>query len=203
MGLPAPFIVNADGAFALKDDACRQGMLNDLQIGAFARRIEIGFRSGAARTVTHRHVHPAKAFLTIAIIIFGQAIARLLRGIEPSLMQRIGKRAIAGRQGAIPTAIAISALFAAFGAFEIGKHIGIAPALCPFLILPPFKIFGIAPHIDQTIDGRRPAQPLAARAMQTAAAQMRLWFTLITPIPPLAVHGVGKCCWHLDENGPI
>ena len=153
MGLPAPFIVNADGAFALKDDAGRQGMLNDLQIGAFARRIEIGFGRRTARPIAHRHVHPAKAFLTIAIIIFGQAIARLLRGIEPGLMQRIGQRTIACGQGPRPATITIAALFAALGAFEIGKDIGIAPALCPFLILPPFKIFGVAPHINQTING--------------------------------------------------
>ena len=154
MHLARLFIFHADSARAFEQDACRQRMFDNVKIGPLAGFIQIGFGRRTARAVSHGHVHPAKAFLGIAVIVFGQAIARLLRRIEPCLMQWIVERAIAGRQRAISAAICVAAFVAPFGAFKIRQHIGIAPAGGAFIFFPTFKIERIATNVNKPVDRR-------------------------------------------------
>ena len=201
--LAIALIFNANSACAFKQDPRRQCLFNDPQVGPLARLIQIGLGRRTARAVPHRHIHPAKAFLGIAIIVFGQAITCLLRRFEPCVMQGIVERAIAGRQRTIAAPIFVTAFGPAFGAFEIGQHIGIAPAGGAFLFLPAFEIERIAAHIDKAVDGRGAAQTLAAWAVQAAAVEMRLRLAFIAPVPALCVHGIGERGGHLDEDGPV
>ena len=120
MHLACAFILHANGARAVKQDARDQCLFNHFEIRPLTGFVKIGLGRRTARAVTHRHIHPTKAFLGIAIIIFGQAVAGLLRRIEPSLMQRVVERAIAGRQWTIAAPILVATFGAAFGAFEIG-----------------------------------------------------------------------------------
>ncbi len=152
MQLARLFIFDADRACALKQDPRRQSLFDDPKVGPLARLIQIGFGRRTARAVPHGHIHPAKAFLSVTVIVFGQTIAGLLRGIEPSVMQRIVEWAIACRERTIAAPIFVPAFGPAFGAFEIGQHIGIAPASGAVLFFPAFEIERIAAHIDEAVD---------------------------------------------------
>ena len=82
--------LDADGAFAGKNNAIGQRMGANGQIGSRARLVEITARgTGAASLRRHGTIHGAKPFLLVAVKIVGARVAGLYAGFNHRVEQRI------------------------------------------------------------------------------------------------------------------
>src|SRR5262249_44132108 len=78
----------------------------------------------------------------------------------------------------------VGAAFVILGHTEIGKHVLVAPA-CVAELAPVVEVFGLTADVDQSIDGARSAESLAARRYDIAAVAFRLRFGLVAPVVSL------------------
>ena len=186
----------------VEDDAAGQRMGHHGQVRAAHRRFEIGAGGAPAASAMDGHVHPAEAFLLIAVDVRRFGIARFARGVDEGAIQRIGQLPILRVERPGVAAPGVPAFLPRFRAPEIGQHMTIAPAGRPFPF-PPIEIGGIAAHIDHAVDRGRTADHLAARRMHPSTAQMRLRLRLILPIVARHVHRDRQRAGHLDEDRAI
>ena len=108
-------------------------------------------------------MHRAKTLTAMTIIVVGSRITRFHPGIYEGLIERIERHVVAAgnTEGPIAAAIRVFAILPGFGALEVGKTIGIAPALCTERF-PLFIVAGMPAHIDHAIDRRCSTKPAAA-----------------------------------------
>src|SRR5262245_58541047 len=106
-------------------------------------------------------------------------------------MERVPPVAVACAKRPAVAAPGIATGFASLGAAEIGEHLAMTPA-DRALIAPAVEVGRVAANVDHPVDQRRPAEPLAARAVQPPAAKVRFRLAEIAPIESLHVHGGGE-----------
>src|SRR5665213_2276607 len=103
----------------------------------------------------------------MAVIVRCYGIARLLSGIDESLIKRISAQTSFHIKWAVVAAPIWLPAFHMLLAFEIGQHIGKGPAGGTHFG-PSVKIAGMAAHINHAVDGRRAAHHFAARGGELA-----------------------------------
>ena len=162
---PAALIFDADRPAALHDDAAHMGPRPQLQVAALQRRLEIGVGGGPAAALPHRHLHCAKTFLALAVIVVGRRVAGLLAGVDEGAVERVllapagdVERAVAAAPPGLPPV-------RVFHAPVVGQHVPVAPARRAQR-LPVVEVAGMAAHVDHAVDRGRAADHLAARRGQ-------------------------------------
>ena len=205
LGLATAQHLDPDSATVFDHDPLRQGA-DEFDVAGRLRGPQIGVGRGPATALPDRLLHRAEAFLFLAVIIVGRLIARLFARLDKGFEQGVFARATADMQraiGAAPVGVApVAAVMPAFHAFEIGQHIGIAPAVGP-LLFPVVIVHRVPAHIDHPVDRRRSADHLATRGRQTTVIQMRFGFGLEPPVVGFHVHRIGQGRRHLDERARI
>ena len=157
--------------------------------------------STATPAVAHVHLHGAKAFVLALVHIGGQGIARLRTGLHKCLVQRvffIAPRHLdwAARAAQWPAARH------GLQALEIGQHVGPAPPLRA-QGLPQLVVHRVAAHPAHAVDGRRPAQALAAWQVHHAPVQARFGLRGHAPVEALRVHRNRQCRRHCNDGRAV
>src|SRR5690606_6167758 len=192
-------IFDADRLSAIEQDARGQRIDLDLEIGAIERGHQISGRGAAPLAVSDRGLIGADAFLlrAIEIVRVGMAslLARLDKGLEENArLARIGdaERPLAAVKGAV-------AVLVAFGALEIGQHIGKTPTLKAELA-PEIVVARMAADVDHAVDRGRPAKHLAARPEELAVVQIGLAFGVVVPVDKVGSDELADARRHMDEK---
>ena len=86
---PPTQIFDAGGALALEQDARRERLRHDVEIGAAARGFQIGRRGRGAHAAARGGLVEARAFLRRAVEIVVARIAALQRGLDEGLGERM------------------------------------------------------------------------------------------------------------------
>ena len=183
-----PFDFNAMGALVLKQDTAGKGA-DQGQAARLQRRPQIGVGGGPAAALPDGGLHRAEAFLLFAVVIGGIGPTGLLAGLDKGVEQGVLALAPCHVQRAVGAAKGGSAAVPGFHPLEIGQHVGVGPA-CRAAVAPVVVILAVAAHEDHAVDGRRPAQHLAARRGKLAPAQMRLGLSRESPVVSRHVHRV-------------
>ena len=202
-GLAALAVFHAHGGLAVHDHPGGEGVGLNVQVGAVHGRLEVGHGGGTAHAVAHRHVHAPEAFLAVAVVVFGVAVAGLLAGLDKGAVERVlHVVAVAGGETTLVAAVGIATVDAVLAPFEVRQHVLVAPAggaqFFPFL-----EVAGATAHVYQTVDRGRAAQHLAARLVQAAALEAGLFLGMKAPVVALHVHGNGEGGGHLDKDGVV
>ena len=195
-------VFNRTGPAALESDAGCERMGPHLEVGPAHGGSQVGVRGAASPAPAHRHVHAAKPFLLISIHIVGMRVTRLAGRRQPRRMQWIAEAAVSGLQLALSAAIFVAAFLPMFGAPEIRQNVAIRPTRRT-RCAPSLEVLGVAADINQSVDGGRSTEHLAARGMHAAPIQVRLGLRVVEPIVLLHVHGDGQRRGHLNEDGAI
>src|SRR5258707_3060629 len=85
---------------------------------------------------------------------------------------------------------------------EIGQHVRIAPAAVAEL-RPGIKILALAAVVDVTVDRRRPAERLAARRIDAAAAGPRPRLLAVAPVDALHVERLDEAGRQMNVRMPV
>ena len=154
---------------------------DDREIGPAARLAQIADRGRAAASVARRELEIAGAFLGRAVEIIVARKARLLRGRDECLAQRMRFADIGHGKRPAGTMQRVLAPLLVLGAPEIGQDILEAPA--GIAELPPvIEIFRLAADIEQPVDRARPAQHLAARLNDLPVVELGLGLRAVEPV---------------------
>ena len=174
-------VFDAGGARALHQHAggMRAGL--DVEIGALARRLEIGGRRRGAIAVADGVLAAPETFLLLAVVVVGHGKARGLRRLEPGVVDRIAGLGEFGADRPRAAAPRILAALPGLAALEVGQHVGIGPA-ARALLRPAVVVAAVAAGIGHHVDRRRAAQHLAAHRLDLAAVHVRLGLGVIAPV---------------------
>src|SRR6185312_13179923 len=189
-------IAHADAALAFEDQRRRQRALLDQKVFAAPRGIEIAMGGALAAALGDRHLRHAYPFLALAILVGIERQADLLGGFDDHLEQRhptpwrVGH---AQKPGA--AAILIRAAVIALHALEDRQHVLIAPAAIAEL-RPVVIVLRLTADIDHAVDRARPAQHLAARHVDLAAAGALVRFGAVAPVDGGIVDHLGDADRH-------
>ena len=194
---------HARGATPGKNHPAHPRLGTHFKVLATHGRTQIGIGRAATHASPHRHVHAAEALLLVTIHVVGGRITGLLRGFQPCGMQRIPGRAIRGGELALSATIVRRPFGTGFRLLEIRQHIRVAPARGAAFVAPALEVVGVATNVDETIDGRRAAQHLATRRVQTAPAEAGLRLGVVVPVVLFHVHRNRQRRRHLDEHGTV
>ena len=184
--LLALHVFDADGALALEQNLRRLRRRLDLEIAAVAdMRMHIGARRAPALAVVLRHLVGAESFVIFGVEILADAELRLLRCLPENVMHGIaGAQLVDAQRAALAVILAVE-FGVVLGTLEIGQHVRIRPAGVaergPVVVVP-----AMAADIDHGVDGRRAAEPLAARLIADAAVEPLLRHGLERPVVDLA-----------------
>ena len=88
-GYPVTRNPHAGCAFVFKQNPVHLGMGHHGQVRPCHRRAQVGIRSRPAHAIFDRHMHRAKAFLALPVVVRGEFVTRLLSGIDKCLVQRV------------------------------------------------------------------------------------------------------------------
>ena len=135
------------------------------QIAAATNRRQKGGCGAAALAIVGASVKRGEAFLTITADILALGIASLFASLLEGVIDRIVRFWAVNLHRSITAAIIATATIIAFHPLEIGKHIGIAPALTPGLT-PALKIQGMSPNEHHSIDRRGPTKGFTTIMLQ-------------------------------------
>src|SRR5712691_9825859 len=174
-------VFDADGAASGKEDPARQRVRYDGEIGPAARLAQIADRGRAAAPTARGQLEITGAFLGGAVEIVVARKARLLRGRDESLAQRMRFAHIGNRERPADPVQRILAARLVLGAAEIGQHILEAPAGIAELA-PMIEVRRLAADVEQAVDRARPAQHFPTRLDDPPAVELRLGLRAVEPI---------------------
>jgi hypothetical protein len=174
-------IFDAHRAPIREQDPAGQCIGHDGEIGSAARLPQIADRGRAAAAVARRQLEIAGAFLRRSVEIVAAREARLLRGFDESLAQRMRLADIGhGERSAHPMQRILAPLLI-LGAAKVRQDIIEAPA--GIAELPPMVgIRRLSAEIEQTIDRARPAQHFPARLDDRSVVELGLRLRGIKPV---------------------
>ena len=176
-------VFDPDRAPPLEQDAARQRVGFDDEIGPAARLAQIADRRRPAPAVLRRELEIAGAFLRRPVEIVVARIARLLRGVDERLAQRMRLADIGDRERPADAVQLVLAALLVLGAAEVRQHVVEAPA--GIAELPPVIVVRrLAAQIEQAVDRARAAQHLAARLDDLAVVELGLRLGLVEPVDP-------------------
>src|SRR6516165_5470879 len=161
--------------------------------------MEISSRSAFTVAIAYCHLHTGEAVLPLAVIVVIEFVARAsgsfqIRVDEPILIARFAR----GHWSVTATIVARAAL-PAFLAAEIGQHVIVRPA-AQTVRGPAGVIAAIAPHISHGVNGRGPADDLAACAFDAAARHCLQRLAVIAPVVNAVEQYLAPAERHLDER---
>ncbi len=191
--------LDAGGTCAPHQDAGGKDTGTDREIGAPARRLEIGGCGGGAIAVANGVLAASEAFLPHSIVVIGHGQARGRGRLEPGVVERI---AGLGELGADRPRIAAPPILSAlpgFATFEVGKHVGVGPAARTFL-RPAVVVAAMAAGICHHVDRRRSAQHLAAHRLDPSPVQVRLGLGVVAPVEHVVFVHLGHAERDVDER---
>src|ERR1700683_3753625 len=136
---PAAPVANADRTALIEGDPRRERMGDDLEGGAFHRRLEIGVGGRPPDAVLHRHAKRAKSFLPLPVEVGADRIARLPARLDEGVVERVGFSPMRCRKRSGVAAISVGVALKALSATKVGQHISISPPPCA-LLLPALEI---------------------------------------------------------------
>ena len=200
-------VFDAARAPSVQDQPRRQRAARHMQVGAPARRLQIGVRRAPAPAAMDRHVHRTEAFLAMAVHVGSAAVSGLDAGFDKGRVERVGQGSARGVQRPRVAAIAVAAIAVAaraeaLGLAEIGQHLGIGPA-GRAAFGPAVVVQGVAADIGHAVDRGGTADHPAARAVQAPPAQMRLGLGPVGPVIAPAALGDGEGARHLQEDAAV
>ena len=149
--LAAAQIVDAAGALAVEQNAGGERLRHDAQVGASARRFEIGGRGRRAHAAAHRRLVIAGAFLRRAVEIVVAAMTGFDGGVDEGLGERMLVAHVRDAERSVAAVEFVGAAFVALGLAEVGQHILEAPAGIAELT-PVVEVAGLAADINQPVD---------------------------------------------------
>ena len=142
-------------------------------------------------------------FLGGAVVIGVARDAAGFGAVHEGFTKLVGHVRVGDGQRAVPVAEPFVGLTDAFfRAFEVGQHVGIAPAPVAHLG-PGIVILAVAAVVDVAVDGRRSAQGLAARHGNGAAGGPFRRLRLIAPVQRLVVQQFHEARRNMDHGVPI
>ena len=191
----------ADTAFPFEFNAGDMRMGDHPQIGPPPRRIEIGFLRREPHAVLLRDLIGAEAVLAGAVIVGIVRVATTLGSLDQQVERRIAvaKPADIQRPATAMIFIILAGEFAMFGAPEIGKHVGIAPAAVA--TLRPAVIVGLlAADIEHRVDRRRAAKHLASRLFDPPVVAGRIGLGLEHPVHRRVDHRLDVTGRNVDQR---
>ncbi|SET22170.1 hypothetical protein SAMN04489858_103419 [Paracoccus homiensis] len=156
-------------------------------------RLRAGFRNAlrafqrSPPALGHRKI--ADPLIVAAIEIGAGRQTHFLRGLGHGIKDRPAEALLLDPQFALIAMQVRTRSKMPLGTAKIGQHV----IPCPARIsrLPPAVVIGrLSAHIDHAVDRGTATQHLAARIVQPAPVQARLWFGLITPVQPRVAHRV-------------
>src|SRR5262249_34384904 len=174
-------VFDADGAASGKEDPARQRVRYDGEIGPAARLAQIADRGRAATPMARGQLEITGAFLAGAVEIVVARKARLLRGRDESLAQRMRFAHIGDRERPAHPMQRILAARLVLGAAEVGQHILEAPAGIAELS-PMIEVRRLAADVEQAIDRARSAQHFSPRLDDLPVVELCLRLRAIEPI---------------------
>ena len=174
-------IFDADRAPARKQNTARQRIGHDCEIGPPARLPQIADRGRAAPPVARGELEIAGALLGRPVEIVVAREARLLRGFDERLAQRMRLAHVGDRERPADPVQRVLAPLLILGAAEVRQYVVEAPA--GIAELPPvIEIRRLAAQVEQAVDRARPAQHLAARLDDRPVVELRLRLRGIEPV---------------------
>ena len=173
---------------ALHFDLLRQRMGNDLQIGPFFRRLQIGHGRTAPAPVARGQLEKSDTFLIGTVVVGIEFVAGGLCGRDPGVGNRTLDAHVRHPKRPLVSVELVRPAFVALGALEQGQHIVPSPAAVAHLP-PPVVILRLATHVQQTIERRRATENLATRPFDGAPVQARIRFGLVAPVHRRIVNG--------------
>ena len=174
-------ILDADRARSLEDDAGRQCAGCHLEVGAPQGGTQIGGRGAAAPAVADRHLQTTESLLLRAVVVFGPAIAGALPSLGVGAEQTVLVTAELRRDRARTAAVGAGRALPAFLLDEVGQGVSVGPVGQPGR-RPAVEIARIAAHESHGVGRGRPADHLAAGALDPAVVGARLGLGEIHPV---------------------
>ena len=172
LGRAAGEIFDAGRLAPVEQDARRQRLRHHMQVGALARRLEIGRRGRGAHAAAHGGLVEARALLGRAVEIVVARIAALLRGLDEGLGERMPVAHVGDAKRPARAVVVVGAALVVLGHAEVRQHVLMAPAGVAELA-PMVEVLGLAADVDQAVDRARSAERLAARRDDVAAVTFR------------------------------
>ena len=160
-------------------------MRQHLEVGARARRVEVGHRGRAALAVAHGQLVEADALLVGAVEVGVGAVARRLRRRHPRLDHAILRTAVRDAKRTVGAVALGLPAGVPLGSLEVGQHVGPAPARRTQR-RPVVEVGRCAAHVEHGVHRRGTAEHLAPR--EEVAAVVELWLGL-GYVVPVAVTG--------------
>ena len=165
-----------------------------------AGRPQIRHRGAPAAAPVRRHVHPAEAFLPVAVHVVGLRVPGLPSRVDERAIERILHRARRDVERAAAAAIVVGALEARFGALEIGQAVRVRPVREALRVGPAVVVERVAADVDHAVDRRRAAEHAPARARHAAPVHVRLGLGRVRPVVGVVGERVGERRRHVDED---
>jgi hypothetical protein len=173
--------LDAGGAPALEQHACRERIRHDPEIGTPSRGLEIRGGRRRAHAVAGRGLVEARTLLGRAVKIVVVRIAALLRRLAEGFRQRVTVTHVGDAERAARAMEGVGAALVVLRLAEIGQHVLVAPA--KVAELPPVvEIRRLAADVDQPVDGAGAAQHLAARRDHLPIVAVRLRLGGVAPV---------------------
>ncbi len=125
---PAAPVLHAHRAAALERDPGDERPAFHREVAAPHDRVQVGPGGRQPPAPADVPVERGEAFLPVAVHVLGQAVARLLRGLEEGQEQRAGRRAPLQHQRAIGAAELVAARQAVLHLLEVRQAVPVVPA---------------------------------------------------------------------------
>ncbi len=195
----AAAILDAGRTAAVEQDAGRERVGDDLEVGAPARLAQIAGRGRAAQPVARGVLEVAGAFLGGAVEVVVARMARLLHGRDERLAQRMRLAHVGHGERPADPVQRVGAALLVLGAAEIGEHVVVAPARIAELA-PAVEVLVLAADIEKPVDRARAAQHLAARLDDAAVVELGLGLRRIEPVDAGIVEQLAVAERHVDPE---
>jgi len=192
----------AGRAPALEHEAGGQRLGLDAQVGAVARRREVGLGGAAAQAAVRGELVVARAFLHRAVEVLGARHAGLPGAFDEGLDQLVPRADVRHLERPVAAVELARAALVALGTHEVGQHLVVAPARVaergPVVV-----VLALAADVDQAVDRARAAQRLAARPVDAAAVHVGIGIGLEAPVVDRAPHGLAVADRQVDPRRAV
>ena len=201
---PGPVLVaDARDALAVEQQLRGEAARADLQVGPPLGRVQEGARHRQPPAAVDRALPGGEALRLRAVDVRGEREARLLRGLEERLEQRVGDRAALEQLRAVVAAHRAGlADVAGLQPLEVGEAVRVVPGRHALFGTPPVVVRRVAALEDHRVDAARAAEQLAPRMRDAPAVQEGLRLGLVAPVVEAAPDGHAERRGHLDGEVP-
>jgi hypothetical protein len=172
-GFAAALALDADRAEPVEDDSLHLDACLDRQVGTAQHRMQERHRRRAAAAVALRQLVVAHPVLGggVEVVVRGQA--RGDPGLDHRVHHRVRVATFAHRQRPAGAVVLVGAALVVLGALEVGKEVGVAPAVAAG-VAPAVVVGGVAADVDHRVGGRRAAESLPAWQVDAASIAVGL-----------------------------